>query len=125
MKTALDPRHRWRINQFRLLYQYLYQPDKADLKTKLAPILTHLDRIDTLITHYAPEWPIDKINKVDLSILRLAIFELLTHHAPYKVVIDEAVEIAKRYGSDRSAAFINGVLGKIVKQEDFISHDAD
>ncbi len=119
MKISSDPRHRWRIRQFKLLYQSLFQT--GDLSQKqVQEILKLQTKIDRLIRKYAPEWPIDKINKVDLSILRLAVYELLTKHAPYKVVINEAVEIAKTYGSDRSGAFVNGVLGKMIKQEELI-----
>ncbi len=118
MKTPHDPRHRWRLNLFKALYQYSFQPNNPDLEPLIKDILSHLDQIDHLIQKYAPEWPLDKINKIDLAILRLAIFELLTAHAPYKVIIDEAVEIAKHYGSDRSHAFVNGVLGQIVANED-------
>ena len=118
MKTPQDPRHRWRLNLFKTLYQYSFQPNKPDLQPLLKSILPYLQQIDNLIQKYAPEWPLDKINKIDLAILRLAIFELLTAHAPYKVIIDEAVEIAKHYGSDRSHAFVNGVLGQIIANED-------
>ncbi len=117
MKTPHDPRHRWRLDLFKTLYQYSFQPNQPNLESSLQSILLHLPQIDNLIQKYAPEWPLDKINKIDLAILRLAIFELLTAHAPYKVIIDEAVEIAKHYGSDRSHAFINGVLGQIIANE--------
>ncbi|NOY15062.1 MAG: transcription antitermination factor NusB [bacterium] len=117
MKTPHDPRHRWRLNMFKLLYQYSFQPDNPEISQPILPIIKSFTTIDKMITKHAPEWPLDKINKVDLAILRLAVYELLTQHAPYKVIIDEAVEIAKQYGSDRSHAFINGVLGQIVSQE--------
>ncbi len=67
--------------------------------------------IDEQIQACAPDWPLAQINRVDLAILRLALYELKTNDTPYKVVIDEAVELAKEYGSDSSAKFINGVLG--------------
>jgi N utilization substance protein B len=82
---------------------------KAILKKKV--------KIDNLITEAAPAWPIDKLNKIDLAILRLAVYELEYEKTPPKVVIDEAVELAKEYGSESSSSFINGVLGTIYKEE--------
>lgn len=124
MTLKVDPRHRWRIRLFKLLYQSLFQAD-SQIQDQIEMITKAQPQVDQLIHKYAPEWPIDKINKVDLSILRLAVYELLTKHAPYKVVINEAVEIAKTYGSDRSGAFVNGVLGKMVKQEKLIKQIYD
>lgn len=71
-------------------------------------------RIDKEIAVAAPEWPLQRINKIDLAILRLAIYELLIKKAePPKVIIDEAVELAKEFGSENSASFVNGALGNI------------
>ena len=72
-----------------------------------------------MIAQNAPAWPIEQINPVDLATLRLAIYELLykKKKEPYKVIIDEAVEIAKDYGTETSGSFINGVLGAIVKSK--------
>jgi len=72
--------------------------------------------LDKKIGNAAPTWPIDKLNKIDLAILRLAVFELSNKSTPPKVVIDEAVELAKEFGSEASPSFINGVLGTIFKQ---------
>lgn len=78
-------------------------------------ILPNLPDIDEKIAHAAPEWPIDKIAKIDLAILRQAIFEMTNHKdVPVKVVIDEAIELAKAYGNQNSPKFINGVLGTLV-----------
>lgn len=78
--------------------------------------MLNLDFIDKEITSSAPEWPLERINKIDLAILRLAVYELLIQKKePPKVIIDEAVELAKEFGSENSAAFINGVLGNILK----------
>ena len=77
----------------------------------------HADEIDKIIEECAPDWPIDKIAKIDLVILRIAIFEVLFgKKTPVKVAIDEAVEIAKEYGNDTSHKFINGVLGTVVEK---------
>jgi len=98
------------------IYAHLFgnsQPQSPDLNK----ILAHLKKIDRVIKTNAPKWPLDKINKVDLSILRTAIWELLyKKKTPPKVVIDEAVELAKEFGSQTSHSFINGVLGSAVKK---------
>lgn len=74
-----------------------------------------LSVLDHKICSAAPEWPLSKVAKVDLAILRLATYELLTEkQTPPKVVIDEAVELAKEFGGDGSAPFVNGVLGTIL-----------
>ena len=65
----------------------------------------------------ATEWPINRLNKIDLAVLRLAVYELKYEETPPKVVIDEAVELAKEFGSENSSSFINGVLGTIYKDE--------
>lgn len=72
-----------------------------------------------MITKSAPAWPIEQISPIDLAILRLSIYELVFSEKkePYKVVVDEAVEIAKEYGNESSGAFVNGVLGSIIKSE--------
>lgn len=83
---------------------------------KLAKIYKNLNSIDKLIKDSAPQFPVDKIARVDVAILRLAIFELVVEKQnPAKVVIDEAIELAKEFGSDSSSSFINGVLGTIYK----------
>lgn len=72
------------------------------------------DKIDNTIERFAPAWPLSQIPPVDRNILRLAIFELLHHNiTPVKVAINEAVELAKAFGSDNSPKFINGVLGSV------------
>ena len=76
--------------------------------------LAHLDEIDAAIQSAAPEWPITQMARIDKSILRLAIYEILYNNAvPAKAAINEAVELAKSYGSDTSSRFVNGVLGTI------------
>ena len=79
-------------------------------------IFANLETIDNLIRANAPKWPIDKINQVDLAILRCAIWELQNQaKTPPKVIIDEAVELAKEFGTDTSSSFVNGCLGSIIK----------
>jgi transcription antitermination protein NusB len=80
-------------------------------------VVTHLDEIDPVILAAAPQFPVAQLAAVDRSVLRLAIYEL--HHlpdVPYRVVINEAVEIAKRFGGPNSGKFVNGVLGTISRQ---------
>lgn len=77
-------------------------------------VLRHQDEMDTLIARYAPEWPLDQMAVIDRNILRMAIFEfLIDQETPVKVAINEAVELAKIYGSDSAPRFINGVLGTL------------
>ncbi len=72
------------------------------------------ERIDEHIQRFAPAWPIDQLPVVDKNILRLAIFEiLLDNKVPMKVAINEAIELAKTFGSDNSSKFVNGVLGAV------------
>ena len=115
MKTAQDPRHIRRIKQMQQLFGLSFRPDKTP--KSLQPITEHIDQIDSLIQNAAPDWPTDKIAKIDLAILRLAIWELAEEKKePPKVIIDEAVELAKSYGNEHSAQFINGVLGTVLKK---------
>ena len=85
------------------------------LDKKSKDIITQLGEIDINISKAAPTWPINKISRIDLAILRLAAYELLLEKsAPPKVIIDEAIELAKEFSGDSSPAFVNGVLGKII-----------
>lgn len=82
-------------------------------------IIKNLSAIDDIIKKCAPEWPIDQIAISDRNILRLGIYELLfgsRKEVPPKVAINEAIELAKAFGSDSSGKFINGVLGTIYKE---------
>ena len=72
--------------------------------------------IDSLIQKYAPAWPVEQVAIVDRNILRLAIHELLKEQVPAKVAINEAVELAKSFGSENSPKFINGVLGSVYSE---------
>jgi N utilization substance protein B len=81
-------------------------------------VSSHLDWLDKLIARYAPEWPVDQIAIIDRNVLRIAIYEiLLGQDTPVKVAINEAVELAKTFGSDSSGRFVNGVLGTLVAKE--------
>jgi len=116
LKTSSDPRHQKRRETVRFLFAYTFK--KGQPVSQLASlVIKNLDRIDREILVAAPEWPLERINKIDLAILRLAIYELsIKKTEPSKVIIDEAVELAKEFGSENSASFVNGVLGTILKK---------
>jgi transcription antitermination protein NusB len=116
MKTSSDPRHKKRIDLMQKLFALSFGTTKVT--PKIQPIVDSFASIDKQIQKAAPEWPLEKIAKIDLAILRLATYELtIKKTEPPKVVIDEAVELAKSYGNDNSAKFVNGVLGSILKEE--------
>lgn len=114
MKTPNDPRHKKRQQ----LVEELFKSDfhKQNISEKGRAIFNKKDEIDESIKKAAPEFPVDKINKIDLAILRLAVYELLIEKTePPYVIIDEAIELAKEYGNESSSSFINGALGNIIK----------
>ncbi len=117
MKTPYDPRHIKRQKAIKSLFRWSFQSEQK-IENKLAKaVLGRQKKIDQIIAESAPDWPIEQINRVDLAILRLAIYELIVvKKEPPKVIIDEAVELAKRYGSEKSSSFINGVLGTVLKK---------
>lgn len=88
------------------------------IKNIFYEIKEYKEEIEKLISSNLKEkWSMDRISKIDLSILKLAIFELVYSKLPYKVAINEAVELAKKYGEDSSKSFVNGVLASIVKEK--------
>ncbi len=116
MKTASDPRHKKRQDIVQLLFSYSFLDQKIN-NEKTKEVISKLGEIDAIIADIAPEFPIEKINKVDLAILRLAIYELqFEKETPPKVIVDEAIELAKEFGGDASPGFINGALGKLLKK---------
>jgi transcription antitermination protein NusB len=115
MKNPLDPRHKKRQKAVEDLFKMGFRRQTVGDYAK--EIFSKTDYIDEKISMAAPEYPITKINKIDLAILRLAAYELLIEKVqPAKVIIDEAVELAKEYGGDTSPSFINGALGKLIKK---------
>jgi transcription antitermination protein NusB len=90
----------------------------ADFSSKLVQgVVKYCKAMDKLIARHAPEWPLDQMAVIDRNILRIAIFEFLVDsETPVKVAINEAVELAKIYGSDSAPRFINGVLGTLAEQ---------
>jgi transcription antitermination protein NusB len=112
MKTPNDPRHIKRQHLVQELFKKDFYDQKVDAEAK--NIFDNMQQIDEIITKAAPEYPIEKINRVDLAILRLAVYELtIDKKEPRNVIIDEAVELAKEFGGEKSPSFINGALGNI------------
>lgn len=124
MKQPVDPRHIRRQIAVKELFaeSFTKQPQLSDLAKA---VLAKAPELDPLIEETAPTWPINQINKIDLVILRLAIYEIQLGKEPIKVIIDEAVELAKEFGSETSAPFVNGVLGKIVEGKDIDEREPD
>jgi N utilization substance protein B len=102
------------INRYKAIAQ-----DHEFIKRLVAGIDQHVAELDAVIQPVAPEWPIDQIARMDRLVLRIGTYELLYADAetPPKVVINEAVELAKAFGGDNSSKFINGVLGTILNQQ--------
>ncbi len=137
-------RHLGRIVALQTLYEKDFRRDCGDKSVKLSEVLARniarykqtiddqafikdlargvdskAKELDAIIQPVAPEWPIDQIAKMDRIVLRIGTYELLFYQtAPPKVVINEAVELAKAFGGDNSSKFINGVLGTIFKQNE-------
>jgi len=116
----MDPRHRQRIKIIQNLFSCSF---KKNTKTLPYPrlremnnkILKSIKEIDKLIADEAPKFPIEKISKTDLSILRWGVYELtISKILPNKVIINEAIELAKEMSGDKSYGFVNAVLGKIL-----------
>lgn len=83
-------------------------------ETLVRGVLAERERIDAAIQAAAPAFPVDQLAVIDRNILRLAIYEMLRHNeVPIRAVVNEAVELAKTFGSDSSSRFVNGVLGSI------------
>lgn len=95
--------------------------EKAEInyiKQTFDGIKENKEEIANLISSNLKEkWTMDRISKIDLAILKVAIYELIFSKLPYKVVINEAVELAKKYGDDSSKSFVNGILASIVKEK--------
>lgn len=88
--------------------------------------LENKERIDSIIAPAAPEWPLDQIALVDLTVLRMAIYELLfKREVPPKVAINEAVELSKGLGGVNSSKFVNGVLGTVYRASDIYNPEED
>ncbi len=94
----------------------LSDKEKEKIKEEVCKIIDLKEDIENQISkNLKSGWSIERISKVNISILRIAIYEMIYGKLPYKVVINEAVELAKKYGEEASASFINGVLASVVK----------
>ena len=100
-------------------YRFLTLPEGTDaeeVKARFYDICSHRDEIDAVLSEAASGWKLNRIGKVELTLLRMALYEMrYDEQTPEKVAINEAVELAKKYGADASAGFINGVLAKLVE----------
>jgi len=93
--------------------------DLSFMKVLIASILEKRNDIDNIITKAAPDWPLDKISIIDRNILRIGLYELIfadKKEVPAKVAINEAIELAKSYGGEKSGKFVNGVLGSVYRE---------
>lgn len=93
-----------------------FAPDFNDggfVRDLVSGVVDNLKKIDDLIIKYATEWPIDQLTIVDRNILRLGIYELMFTETPPRVIINEAIEVAKSFGGEASGKFVNGVLGAV------------
>jgi transcription antitermination protein NusB len=89
---------------------------KAFAAELVAGVREHQEQIDKLIAAASEHWRFERLSRVDLGVLRIASYELLAGHAPLSVVLDEAIEIARRFGTEESPTFVNGILDQIAKQ---------
>jgi len=118
VKNKYDPRHLKRITNFQALFAWSCG-NVAPVTEDTPEIIKVIPEIDQIISQNAPKWPIDKINRVDLNILRYALWELFyLKKNPEKVIIDEVIEIAKEFGTDTSSSFVNGVIGSALKNNE-------
>ena len=92
----------------------LEEPSLTELTERCEQVFAHLEEIDAVLSEASTGWKLKRMNKVDLSVLRVAVFEMrFDERVPEKVAIKEAVELAKKFGGDDSPAFVNGVLAKL------------
>ena len=105
------------VLEYRLEESDLPSAGRAFVHMLVEGVLERMKALDELIAKYAPEWPVDQMAIIDRNILRIAIYEIATsENTPIKVAINEAVELAKVFGSGSSRRFVNGVLGSFVAQ---------
>lgn len=114
-----------REEAFKFLFQIdINEPSKQNFHSKFIKQLVsgveeHKEKIDQLIEKYLVNWTLDRISLVDKTILRIAIYEILFEEdIPFAVSINEAVELAHKYGDEKSSKFINGILSNIIKEGD-------
>lgn len=141
MKT--DPRHQARKLALLKLYAEFFggmgeipgelvvdmpQTTQADLEllqSLVDGVKADKTRIDEIIIKSAPEWPLDRIAKIDLAILRISVYEIINARVNASVAINEAVELAKEFGGENSSKFVNGVLGSVATANEEGKGDKD
>lgn len=105
--------------QLRLFFEQeeaMEEKDQKEIREKYEKIADKLETIDGMLTEKADKWSVNRMGKVELTLLRLAVYEMeFDDNIPVSVAINEAVELAKKFGQDESPAFINGVLAKFTK----------
>jgi transcription antitermination protein NusB len=139
MKRSTDPRHQARILALQELFSRYFNVEDIPMEeipvkellginemkeydtelyeNLLDGVIENREKIDSLITKYAPQWPIEQMKAVDLQVLRIAIYEgFVSEITPPKVSIDEAIEVARDFGGEISSKFVNGVLGAIYEE---------
>ncbi len=94
-----------------------YAPDEFTIKA-VAGVLRDREELDEVLEAHSKGWPLDRVAPLERSILRLALWEIRTEVSPPEVAIDEAVRLAKRYSTDEAGAFVNGVLGGILRADE-------
>lgn len=111
-----------REEQVHLYLETLDQPEQKDLEYitgKFEQVLARREEIDTLLNEASEGWKTRRMNRVDLSVLRLAVYEMnYDPDVPLSVAINEAVELAKRFGGESSGSFVNGLLGRLAKNHE-------
>lgn len=119
-----DPRHERRMRLLQKLFACTFTPANLDRclleidDAEFTDMLRQLPSLDEEIVKVAPERPLHEINKIDLAILRLIMFESKHKKTPKKVLLNEAVELAKAFGSDGSSKFVNGALARLLLDEE-------
>ncbi|MCR5508096.1 MAG: transcription antitermination factor NusB [Lachnospiraceae bacterium] len=101
------------------------EDDKGYIRDKYNRIVSRISSLDETINSNSRSWDTARMGKVDLAILRLAVFEMMHDDIPVGVAIDEAVELAKKYGQDSSASFVNGVLAGVARSVSDPSQDRE
>ena len=109
----------------RLLDNPLPEEALSDFVTEIIQgVIKYRVNLDELIAQYAPDWPLDQVASIDRNILRIALWEMALHiDTPIKVIINEAVELSKAFGSESTPRFVNGVLGSLADQVNEIRQD--
>ena len=98
--------------------EHLKGADIAQIADRYHAIYEHITEIDTAINDAAKRWKTSRMGKVDLAIIRLAVYEIrYDSEVPFKVAVNEAVELAKKYGTDDSPAFVNGILARFAGEQ--------